>query len=87
MPVVSMSVRFLIGMVQLLTAPVMRSWRSISAMSRSCVMPGRHSDSGLRFTVVSIMEMGAQSVAVLARPALPQTDATSGMLIRMLSCT
>ena len=50
-------------------------------------MPGRHSACGLRFTVVSTIDIGAQSVAVLARPALPQTEATSGKLMRMLSCT
>ncbi len=82
-----MSVRFLIGMVQLFTAPVIRSARSISATSASWVIPGRHSDGGFRLIVVSTMEIGAQSVAVLARPAFPQTDSTSGKVIRMLSCT
>src|SRR2546427_8363434 len=56
-------------------------------MSRSCVIPDRHADSGLRLTTVSTMDIGAQSVAVFARPALPQTDATSGNVMRMLSST
>src|SRR2546422_8077189 len=73
-----MSVRFLIGIVHVLTEPVRRSRRSISAIRRSWVIPGRHSDSGIRFTTVSTIDIGAQSVAVFARPALPHTDATSG---------
>src|SRR5881397_4243469 len=76
-PVESMSVRFLIGIVQVLTAPVKRSVRSISAMSRSWVIPGRHSDSGFRLMTVSTIDSGAQSVAVFARPAFPHTDVTS----------
>src|SRR3989441_1365717 len=56
-------------------------------MSRSCVIPDRHADSGLRLTTVSTMDIGAQSVAVFARPALPQTDTTSGNVMRMLSST
>ncbi len=50
-------------------------------------MPARHSEVGLRFTTVSTMDIGAQSVAVLARPALPQTEATSGNVMRRLSST
>src|SRR3989449_5732356 len=50
-------------------------------------MPGRHWDSGFKLTTVSTMDIGAQSVAVLARPALPHTEATSGNVMRMLSCT
>ena len=37
--------------------------------------------------MVSTMETGAESVAVLARPAFPHTDSTSGKLLSMLSCT
>src|SRR5437867_1346259 len=48
-PVESMSVRFLIGIVHVLTAPVRRSRWSISATRRSWVIPPRHSDSGFRF--------------------------------------
>ena len=47
----------------------------------------RHCDSGLSRIVVSIMENGAGSVGVSARPALPKTRATSGKVIRILSCT
>jgi len=47
----------------------------------------RHSLSGLRMTVVSIMVKGAGSVEVLARPALPKTRSTSGKVRRILSCT
>ena len=36
---------------------------------------------------VSIIENGAGSVEVSARPALPSTRATSGKRIRMRSCT
>ncbi|MBS1111678.1 MAG: hypothetical protein H6Q88_3670 [Anaeromyxobacteraceae bacterium] len=47
----------------------------------------RHSASGLSTMVVSIMENGAGSVEVLARPALPKTLFTSGKVRRILSCT
>src|SRR5213082_320769 len=50
-------------------------------------MPARHADSGFRFTTVSTIDIGAQSVAVFARPALPHTDATSGKVMRMESST
>ena len=35
---------------------------------------------------VSIISMGAGSVAVSARPALPKTEATSGKVLMMRSC-
>ncbi len=38
----------------------------------------RHWSSGLSWITVSIMENGAGSVAVSARPALPKTRSTSG---------
>jgi hypothetical protein len=41
-------------------------------------MPARHCACGFNVTVVSYMSNGAGSVAVFARPALPNTDATSG---------
>ena len=47
----------------------------------------RHSDSGFRMTVVSIIENGAGSVDVSARPALPKTRSTSGNDFRTRSCT
>ena len=46
----------------------------------------RHSVAGFRTTVVSIIENGAGSVEVSARPALPKTRSTSGKVIRILSC-
>ena len=49
-------------------------------------MPGRHALSGLRLMTVSNISVGAGSVAVLARPALPQTEATSGKDLMILSC-
>ena len=47
---------------------------------------GRHSESGLSCTTVSIIENGAGSVEVSARPALPWTLTTSGNCFRMRSC-
>ena len=38
----------------------------------------RHSEVGFRTTTVSIIENGAGSVEVSARPALPNTRSTSG---------
>ena len=86
MPVDSMSMRALIGMVQALltrreTAAPCPSRRSAC---RS-VMPGRHSLSGFRLMTVSNISVGAGSVAVAARPALPHTDATSGKDLMILS--
>ena len=78
--------RALIGMVQALLMPGRRNASSISACSASIVMPGRHSLSGLRLITVSVISTGAGSVAVLARPALPNTDATSGKDLMMRSC-
>ena len=86
MPVDSMSVRFLMGMVQLFTIPVNRSSRSILAISSSWDRRSGHSDGSLRLTMVSTIDMGAGSVALRARPALPHTDSTSGKVMRMLSC-
>src|SRR5204863_6981760 len=85
MPVESMSMRALIGMVQALETPGNCSDLSISATSLSTVMPGRHSLSGFRLITVSNISIGAGSVAVEARPALPQTDATSGNDLMILS--
>src|SRR6266481_7894482 len=85
-PVDSMSMRALIGMVQALETPGNCSALSISAISLSTVMPGRHSLSGLRLITVSNICVGAGSVAVEARPALPQTEATSGNDLMILYC-
>ena len=49
-------------------------------------MPARHAVSGRSATVDSIIESGAGSVDVSARPALPNTRSTSGKVRRILSC-
>src|SRR2546423_6521090 len=85
MPVESMSIRALIGMVQALETPGNCNDLSISAISLSTVMPARHSVSGFRLMTVSNISVGAGSVAVAARPAFPQTDATSGNDLMILS--
>ena len=71
MPVDSMSMRALMGMVQALETPGNCSERSISWVSLSRVMPGRHSSFGFKLITVSNISSGAGSVAVWARPALP----------------
>ena len=71
MPVESMSMRALIGMVQALETPGNCSALSISATRLSVVTPGRHSSFGLRLMMVSNISVGAGSVAVCARPDLP----------------
>jgi hypothetical protein len=86
MPVESMSIRALIGMVQAFEMPGNCSASSISAMSLSVVMPARHSFSGFRLITVSNISIGAGSVAVLARPAFPHTECTSGKLLMILFC-
>src|SRR6266478_10042228 len=48
---------------------------------------GLQSSLGLRRITVSIIESGAGSVDVSARPALPNTLFTSGKLFKMRSCT
>src|SRR5712671_5677221 len=85
MPVESMSMRALIGMVQAFETPGNWSALSISAISLSTVIPGRHSFAGFRLITVSNISVGAGSVAVDARPALPKTDATSGNDLMILS--
>src|SRR5207244_215366 len=56
-----------------------------SAVSESTVTPGRHWSSGFRLMMVSNISTGAGSVAVAARPALPNTLATSGKPLMMRS--
>ena len=85
MPVDSMSTRALIGIVHAFTTPGIFTTRSSSAMILSGVMPARHSDSGLRLITVSNISGGAGSVADSARPALPDTEATSGTCMISLS--
>ena len=50
------------------------------------VRPGRHSPGGLSMIVVSIISIGAGSVAESERPSLPATEATSGWVRMTLSC-
>lgn len=71
MPVESMSMRALIGIVQAFDTPGNCSARSISAINPSMVIPARHCSFGLRLTTVSNISVGAGSVDVDARPALP----------------
>ncbi len=47
----------------------------------------RHSLSGFKTTLVSAIENGAGSVEVSARPALPNTRSTSGIVLSSRSCT
>ena len=86
MPVDSMSMRALIGMVQAFDTPGNCNALSISEISLSVVIPLRHSEVGLRLITVSNISVGAGSVAVFARPALPYTEATSGKLLMILFC-
>ncbi len=87
MPVASMSMRVLMGMIQALVRPGNWTVASSSSISPSTVMPGRHWSRGLSWIMVSIMVSGAGSVAVSARPILPNTRSTSGScLIRRSVC-
>ena len=86
MPVESMSMRALIGMVQAFDTPGNCNALSMSAIRLSTVTPGRHSSFGLRLINVSNISVGAGSVEVAARPALPNTDATSGNDRMIRSC-
>ena len=87
MPVASMSMRPLIGIVQALATPGIFTAESICDTSLSYVIPARHSLNGLSVIVVSNMSRPAGSVAVFARPALPHTCSTSGNRLRISSCT
>ena len=88
MPVASMSMRVLIGITQALVTPGNRTDASSSSMILRVVMPGRHSLCGLSWITVSIMVSGAGSVAVSARPILPNTRSTSGccLISRSVCC-
>src|SRR5262249_19801854 len=85
MPVDSISMRALIGIVQALLTPGNWSAGFMPEVSLSTVIPGGHSLSGFRLMMVSNISTGAGSVAVLARPALPNTESTSGKLLMILS--
>ena len=71
MPVASMSMRLRIGGTQMLDNPGTVTILSSSSISLSGVMPARHWLLGLNWMVVSNISIGAGSVAVSARPALP----------------
>ena len=85
-PVVSMSMRLMIGCVQMFVTPGKRSFSSISASRDSRVTPLRHCSGDFRWTIVSFMLTGEGSVDVSARPAFPTADSTSGKLFRISSC-
>ena len=86
MPVESMSIRVLMGIVQVLARPGKRMAASISRMRSDVDLRGSgHSPFGFSCTTVSIIDRGAGSVAVSARPILPKTDSTSGNVVRILS--
>ncbi len=114
MPVESMSMRVLMGMVQAFVQPGSCTLRFSSSVSSCQVMrlrsgqrgrntglsqPGahdeyqrgrssvRHSLRGLSCTTDSTIASGAGSVGVSERPALPNTDATSGTERMSRSCT
>ena len=80
--------RVRMGMVQALVRPGTLMAAFISSASFSGVMPGRHSLLGFSMMVVSIIDSGAGSVAVSARPTLPNTFSTSGKvrIIRSVCC-
>ena len=84
-PVVSMSTRALMGIVQAFWMPGRSSALDISSTSLSLVIPDLHAAGGLSMMTVSIMESGPGSVGVSARPALPKTRSTSGNLRRIPS--
>ena len=108
-PVVSMSMRPLIGIVQAFVTPGIFVFASSSPTSSSREIRslqigrksgfsqsgahdeyqrrlGRHRSGGFSTTVVSIIENGAGSVDVSARPAFPNTRSTSGTDLRIRSC-
>ena len=71
MPVESMSMRLMIGCVQMLATPGHgRGARPARRCSFSRVIPGRHWSRGFRCMMVSVMLTGAGSVEVSARPDL-----------------
>ena len=87
MPVASMSMRLRMGGTHTLVRPGTWTARSSASTNFSAVMPVRHCVFGLNWIVVSNISSGAGSVAVSARPALPNTRATSGtVLIRRSVC-
>ena len=86
-PVNSISSRFCTGIVQVFVRPGNWSFSSISWMSFSYVMPGRHCSRGFSMMVVSYISSGALSVALSERPTVPKTVSTSGNDRMMRSCS
>ena len=85
-PVVNMSIRLMIGIVQMLDTPGICTARPSSARRRSIVMPGRHWLRGFRCTTVSVILSGAGSVDVSARAIFATAYSTSGKVMRMAFC-
>ncbi len=88
MPVASMSMRVLMGIVQAFVRPGKRMAASMARVRLSRSTPSRHWSSGFKMIVVSIIDIGAGSVAVSARPTLPKTRSTSGneAMMRSVRC-
>ncbi|MNH08147.1 hypothetical protein D3C79_675550 [compost metagenome] len=80
-----MSMRVLMGGTQALVRPGNWMRESSSSFSFSGVMPGRHWSRSLSWMLVSIITRSAGSVALSARPALPNTFCTSGTVRISLS--
>ena len=89
MPVASISRRLRIGGTHTFAIPGIETILSSSSTNFAGVMPGRHWSRGIKWIVVSSIVSGAGSVAVSARPALPNTLATSGTLLinRSVCCS
>ena len=85
MPVASMSMRVLMGIVQALVTPGNCTIPSSSRLMSSMVLPSGQVSWGVSRMVVSIIVSGAGSVAVSARPILPSTCSTCGWVEMILS--
>ena len=86
-PVDSMLIRLIMGCVHPFITPGICSLAFNSLIISSLEKPSLHSDCGFNSTMLSIIFIGALSVAVFARPAFPRTFCTSGTVIISLSCT
>ena len=78
MPVESMSMRALIGIVQAFDTPGNCNALSISAIRETTVTPGRHSALGFRRLTVPSTSVGAGAGAVEARRAGQDTRTAQG---------
>ena len=85
MPVASMSMRVLMGIVHAFVSPGNCTIPSNSEMTSSMVLPAGQVSVSVRVMVVSNIDSGAGSVAVWARPALPSTCFTWGCRAMILS--